>query len=389
MHQDPDDARTPERLPPVSEEDRFSRMIEALPIALVLAGPDGRIELMNHQAERMFGYDRAALHGKPIEMLLPERLRTGHAGLRLDFVADPSARAMGAGLDLCGQRADGSEFPLEVRVNPIDVDGVPMVMAGVLDITARRDSERQEKARRILHDQELERQRRDLERSNTDLEDFAYVASHDLKAPLRAIGHLVGWIHQDIEATADAQTLEHLQLLQGRVTRLQMLLDGLLAYSRVGRSHVPVEPVDIAELVHGIVSLLVPPPGFVVACEGEMGVIRTHRTPIRVVLENLIGNGMKHHDRAEGRIGVAMRRVDEQTVEFRVSDDGPGIAERFHERIFVIFQTLESRDDIESSGIGLAIVKKKVQTHGGTIRVESAPPARGTSFVFTWRESAA
>lgn len=389
MQQDRDDARAPAASAPVSEEDRFSRMIEALPTALVLVGADGRIELMNRQAERMFGYDHAALHGKPLEVLLPERFRTGHAGQRRAFAAQPSARAMGAGLDLIGQRADGSEFPLEVQVNPIDIDGVPMVMAGVLDISARRDSDRREKEHRILHDQELVRQRLDLERSNSDLEDFAYVASHDLKAPLRAIGHLVGWIREDIEATAGAQTLENLRLLQGRVARLQMLLDGLLAYSRVGRNRVMVEPVDIAELVHDIVTLLAPPPGFVVACEGDMGVIRTHRTPIRVVLENLITNGVKHHDRAEGRVGVAIRRVDAQTVEFRVSDDGPGIAERFHERIFVIFQTLESRDDVESSGIGLAIVKKKVQAHGGTVWVESKPPARGTSFVFTWQESPA
>jgi signal transduction histidine kinase len=115
--------------------------------------------------------------------------------------------------------------------------------------------------------------------------------------------------------------------------------------------------------------------------------IRSHRASILVVLQNLIGNAIKHHDRAEGRVTVSMRRVD-GVVEFRVSDDGPGIAPRFHDRIFVIFQTLASRDDVESSGIGLAIVKKRVEGHGGRIWVESAPPARGTTFVFTWKEQA-
>jgi signal transduction histidine kinase len=133
--------------------------------------------------------------------------------------------------------------------------------------------------------------------------------------------------------------------------------------------------------------MLGPPPGFVVACEGTMPVIRTHRVPIRRVLENLISNGLKHHDRAEGRITVQARSVDEAT-EFRVTDDGPGIPPQFHDRIFLMFQTLASRDDVESSGIGLTIVKKKVQTHGGRIWVESAPPARGTSFIFTWKEAA-
>jgi signal transduction histidine kinase len=114
-------------------------------------------------------------------------------------------------------------------------------------------------------------------------------------------------------------------------------------------------------------------------------VIRVDRIPIQVVLENLIGNGLKHHDLAKGRITVATRSVGGM-IEFRVSDDGPGIAPRFHERIFEIFQTLVSRDELESNGIGLAIVKKIVETHGGQIRVESAPPLRGTTFVFTWKE---
>ena len=168
---------------------------------------------------------------------------------------------------------------------------------------------------------------------------------------------------------------------------MQMLLDGLLAYSRIGHTNTTIEDVDIAEVIQEVVAMLGPPPGFVVACEGTMPVIRTHRVPIQRVLENLISNGLKHHDRAEGRITVAMRLAD-GVAEFRVSDDGPGIAPRFHERIFMIFQTLVSRDEVESSGIGLAIVKKRVENHGGRISVESAPPARGTIFVFTWKETA-
>jgi signal transduction histidine kinase len=306
---------------------------------------------------------------------MPERFRGQHVELRQLFLNHRASRMMGEGRELFGLRKENTEFPLEIDLNPIDLDGEPMVLASIVDVTARREA-----------DHERERQRRELERSNADLEEFAYVASHDLKAPLRAIGHLVQWIGEDIETVASPETRENLKLLRGRVTRLQMLLDGLLAYARVGRIHAPVEDVDIAETVNDIIAMLAPPPGLVVACEGEMGVLRTHRMPIRVVLENLISNGLKHHDRAEGRITVTMRKVD-GGAEFRVSDDGPGIPPRFHDRIFVIFQTLASRDDIESSGIGLAIVKKKVQVHGGEIWLESAPPARGTSFVFTWKET--
>lgn len=360
--------------PSLSTEDRFARVVEASPTALVLAGQSGRIEMVNGQAERMFGYDRAELHGQPLEMLLPERFRDRHLGLRNGFFTAMSPRMMGEGRDLFGLRKDGTEFRLEIGLNPIDIDGEPMVLAGIIDVTARHQIEL-----------EKEQQRAELERSNADLEEFAYAASHDLKAPLRAISHLVQWIADDIEPLVNPETLENLKLLQGRVARMQMLLDGLLAYSRIGHTSSTVEDVNIAEVVLEVVAMLAPPPGFVVACEGTMPIIRTHRVPIQVVLENLISNGLKHHDRTEGRITVQTRAVDGVT-EFRITDDGPGIPAQFHDRIFLMFQTLASRDDVESSGIGLTIVRKKVQTHGGRIWVESAPPARGTTFVFTWKE---
>jgi PAS domain S-box-containing protein len=367
--------RSPAR-PSLSVEDRFARVVEASPTALVLTGRSGRIEMVNGLAERMFAYNRTAMLGRPLEMLLPERFRDRHVGLRHGFFTAMSSRMMGEGRDLFGLRSDGTEFRLEIGLSPIDIDGEPMVLAGIIDVTARHQAER-----------EKEQQRAELERSNADLEEFAYAASHDLKAPLRAISHLVQWIVDDIEPIANPETLENIKLLQGRVARMQMLLDGLLAYSRIGHTNTTIEDVDIAEVIQEVVAMLGPPPGYVVACEGTMPVIRTHRVPIQRVLENLISNGLKHHDRAEGRITVQARSVDEAT-EFRVTDDGPGIPPQFHDRIFLMFQTLASRDDVESSGIGLTIVKKKVQTHGGRIWVESAPPARGTSFIFTWKEAA-
>lgn len=211
-----------------------------------------------------------------------------------------------------------------------------------------------------------------------------YVASHDLKAPLHAILHLVQWIDEDIGRTATPETTEYLRILRGRVARLQMLMDGLLVYLRVGSVHSVVEDVDIAGLLRDIVATLAPSPGFVVTYSGNLSVLRTRRASIRVVLENLIGNALKHHDRAEGHIAVSAR-LDAGVAEFCVSDDGPGIPPQFHDRIFVIFQTLAGRDEVESSGIGLAIVKKMVEGQGGQVRVESAAPKRGTTFVFTWR----
>jgi signal transduction histidine kinase len=204
---------------------------------------------------------------------------------------------------------------------------------------------------------------------------------------LRAISHLVEWITEDIGTTASTETIENLGLVRGRAVRLQLLLDGLLAYARIGHSSSDVETIDVAETVGEIVSVLSPPTGFTIACAGDLPPLLTHRASITVVLQNLIANAIRHHDRPEGHVIVAMR-LENGVAEFRVSDDGPGIAPRFQERIFVLFQTLASRDDVESSGIGLAIVKKRVERHGGRIWVESEPPVRGTTFIFTWKEPA-
>ena len=199
--------------------------------------PHGRIEMVNRQAERMFGYERAELVNQPLEALMPARFHHGHVLLRRPFRGRLSSRLMGEGRDLFGLRKDGSEFPLEIGLNPIDLEGETMVLAGIVDITARRRIEC-----------EKEQQRLELARSNADLEEFAYVASHDLKAPLRAISHLVEWIAEDIEVTASTETIDNLKLLRGRVVRLQSLLDGLLAYARIGKARVSYEPSTLIRL---------------------------------------------------------------------------------------------------------------------------------------------
>jgi PAS domain S-box-containing protein len=288
---------------------------------------------------------------------------------------------------------NGDKLAGEIRICPADgelrrismqtevfagPDGQPYrVVAALRDITEM-----------VTAREALAAQRDELERSNADLEEFAYAISHDLKAPLRGIGHLTQWIHEDISGTASPQTIDNLALLQGRVLRMQNLLDGLLEYSRVGRTDNTVEDVPISEMIGEIVALQAIEPAFEVSYDGGIAVLRTHRVGLQVVLHNLIGNAVKHHDRPKGRVMISSRMVD-GGAEFRVSDDGPGIEERFHSRIFGLFQTLQSRDEREASGIGLAIVKRRVEAHGGRIWIESAPPVRGTTFVFTWQPASA
>ncbi|MDO9021253.1 MAG: ATP-binding protein [Deltaproteobacteria bacterium] len=237
-------------------------------------------------------------------------------------------------------------------------------------------TERQRMAARLDHHV------RELERSNRELDDFAYVTSHDLKSPLRDVRNLVSWITEDVGATLPPTSAQHLKLVNDRVQRMEQLLDDLLEYSRVGRTVDESRPFTLREVLDSVLALQAPPEGFTVALEGDDYTLCTPRMPFEKVLRNLIGNALKHHDRAEGRVVVRADAAGDDRIEVRVTDDGPGIRQEFHERVFRVFQTLRPRDEVEGSGVGLAIVKKTVELFGGRARVESE--GRGTAVVFTW-----
>lgn len=240
---------------------------------------------------------------------------------------------------------------------------------------------------RKLAELAVERQAQELERSNQELERFASVASHDLRAPLRAISSLALWLEEDEGETLSEAGRDNLAKLRSRVHRMETMIEDLLAYSRAGRKrHAPVI-VDTAELVHDIVEMLAPPPGFIVAADSSLPVLVAERAPLETVLRNLIGNAIKHHDRPQqGQVTVRAAgesRDGQQWYEFVVADNGPGIDPKFHARIFELFQTLRPRDEVEGSGMGLAVVKKIVESRGGSIWVESAV-GEGTALHFTW-----
>jgi len=223
----------------------------------------------------------------------------------------------------------------------------------------------------------------ELERSNRELDQFAYVASHDLKAPLRGISQLASWISADAASILPESSKEHLAKLHGRVHRMDMLLSDLLAYSRAGRQRHTPEEVDTALLIQDVVEILTPPPGFTISTPGKLPVLVGERVPLEAVFRNLIGNAIKHHHNpANGRVEITAQRSGEYVL-FTVADDGPGIEPRFHQRIFEMFQTLQPRDQIEGSGIGLALVKKLVESRGGSVEIESNL-GQGASFRFTW-----
>lgn len=221
-----------------------------------------------------------------------------------------------------------------------------------------------------------------LEKRNQELDQFAYVTSHDLKAPLRAIANLSEWIEEDLSDKLTADTRHQMNLLRGRVHRMEALINGLLQYSRVGRLETPKSQVSVGDLLAEIVDSLSPPATFSIEI-APMPSILTEKLPLEQVFANLIGNAIKYHPRQDGRVSISVQEYP-SNYQFAVADDGDGIAPEYHEKIFGIFQTLAPRDTIESTGIGLAIVKKIVEQQGGTIRLESRS-GQGATFYFTWK----
>jgi PAS domain S-box-containing protein len=222
----------------------------------------------------------------------------------------------------------------------------------------------------------------DLEARNQELDSFVHIVSHDLKAPLRAVANLSSWIEEDLEGSLTASTQEQMNLLRGRIERMSATIDGLLDYARIGRTEESIEPVAVADLIAETIETLAPPTTFTIAIAQNLPMLRTKRMLLSQVFTNLLGNAIKHHDRADGiiHLGIAERN---EFYEFAIADDGPGIAPEQHERVFRIFQAVNPQKRTDSTGIGLAIVKKIVEAEGGTLRLESQL-GKGTTFYFTW-----
>lgn len=221
-----------------------------------------------------------------------------------------------------------------------------------------------------------------LEIRNHELDEFAYIASHDLKAPLRAIANLAHWLEEDLADQIPAENKKQLDLMQSRVHRMESFIEGLLQYSRAGRQSLEAVPVNTHTLVNDILASLAMPETFHVAMTDKMPILHTQKLLLEQVFANLIGNAIKYHDRPDGQVSITVMDQGQQ-VEFAIADDGPGIAPEYHERIFGVFQTLDSRDKVESTGIGLSIVKKLVEQQGGTITLRSAV-GEGSTFAFSW-----
>jgi signal transduction histidine kinase len=220
-----------------------------------------------------------------------------------------------------------------------------------------------------------------LERSNRELREFAYVVSHDLKAPLRAVSQLAGWLSDDYGEALGESGLEMIGMLQGRLDRMHGLIEGILEYSRLGRVREKESLVDFNKVVRDVTDLLAPPSNIEVTVENTLPTTNYERTRAEQLIQNLISNAIKFCDKDKGCIRISSQEFD-NNWQISVADNGPGIDPRYHAKIFQIFQTLSPRDSFESTGIGLTLVKKIVHMHGGEIWIESEEGS-GAVFHFT------
>ncbi|BAU63661.1 PAS/PAC Sensor Signal Transduction Histidine Kinase [Stanieria sp. NIES-3757] len=257
----------------------------------------------------------------------------------------------------------------------------------IVDITERKQAEtllNKQKEQLIRVNRDLKQATSLLQKRNRELDEFTYTVSHDLKAPLRAIANLSTWIEEDLGDGLDENIKHNLELLKNRVGRMHNFIESLLDYARIGREQTPIEAIAVKDLLHEIVDSLSPPPTLVVNIAKFLPTFETQKIALQQVFTNLISNAIKHHHSQTGTIKISVTE-DDQFYYFSVSDDGPGISAQNQERIFGIFQTL-SGNDSGNSGIGLSIVKKIVESQGGTIELESQV-GQGSTFRFSWLKS--
>jgi PAS domain S-box-containing protein len=355
----------PEPKSPAPTERLFRLVVESSPSGVVMVDRRGVIVLVNRETERLFGYTREELIGQSIERLVPDRFRNSHPHMRLGFLDDPQARAMGAGRDLFGVHKDGSEIPVEIGLNPIEVEEGFFVLASVIDIGPRKQVEAE------------------LRRSNEELERFAYVVSHDLQEPLRTVSSYVQLLSNRYHDRLDADAVDFIDFAVGGARRMQQLIADMLTFSRVGTRGAPLVPTGMqavyenalaslrASLDESNATVTADPLPTVVADAGQLAQLLT----------NLVGNALKFRGDRPPHVHVGATRAGRMWT-ITVQDNGIGIAPEYFERIFVIFQRLHSREEYPGTGVGLAICKRIVERHGGRIWVDSTP-AQGARFSFT------
>ncbi len=332
----------------------LSGVLQELGILMFIVDEQGRITMVNKQVEQQLGRREQSLIGQPVDEFF------------LSELPDPNSGLVEMGIILPGMR----ELPVQVSVNLFSLNEKTFLLIVAQDIREIKEQERQ-----------LKTYLTQIERSNKELEQFSYVAAHDLKAPLRAISNLATFIEEDLQEVPES-VQKNIHMLKGRIQRMEGLVNGILSYARSGKIKVNPEMTDVKQMLEEIVDSLGARQNANVWIDEGMPKILTQKVLLEQVMANLISNACKYNNNPEPLIEIASREAG-PFYEFSVKDNGQGIPLDSHKKIFQMFQTLQAKDHYESTGIGLSIVKKIVEEKGGRIEVVSAP-GEGCTFKFTW-----
>lgn len=350
----------------------FRRLFDVAPDPILIVDKDGTIVLVNRETEQQFGYRAEELIGQRLEILLPERYRIDHVGLRVAYVTDPKLRPMGSGRELFALRKDGIEFPVEISLSPMTTEDGTLVISIIRNISERKKSER-----------ELKRINEELARSNSELEEFAYIASHDLQEPLRSIAGSCQLLRRRYGDILDPSAHEFIDFAIAGTQRMEALINDLLMYSRVSTKARQLLPADLNKVLSGVLAnlrLAISEAKATVTFD-TLPTLPVDAWQISQLFQNLIANALKFHGAEAPRVHLGVECRDKVWY-FFVKDNGIGIDPKYFERIFIVFKRLHNKDEFPGTGIGLASCKKIVERHGGKIWLESAI-GQGTTFFFT------
>jgi len=354
------------------QEERFRKVIEASPAAIILMDSKKKISLINIQTEKLFGYTRSEIIGRSAEKLIPSRLLKEQSMVDSIFSSENKIDTLGIEQNFYGLTKENKEVPIEIRLNFIEINNQDMILASIIDITERRQQQA-----------EIKKFVEQLKFKNKELEQFSYITSHDLQEPLRTVLSFIDLIQDDYKDKLDDNLNVYLKFISDASTRMSSLIKSLLDYSRIGYKGV-VEQIDLNILLDSVTADL----GFKIEHTnaeikfGNLPTINGFNLELRLLFQNLITNAIKFHKEGENpKINISYE--DKWTHwEFKIEDNGIGIREEFQAKIFVIFQRLHNREEYEGTGIGLSHCKKIVELHGGEIWVNSQENV-GSSFHFT------
>lgn len=353
-------------------ETLFRGLLESAPDAIVICNENGIIELINRRTEQLFGYTRDELLGQPVEILMPTAVHNAHIRHRTAYSQSPALRPMGIDLDLYGQHKENGPFPVEIGLSPMKTDEGLYIISVVHDITNRKKAQ-----------ERLIEQTKELARSNAELEQFAYVASHDLQEPLRMVASFCQLLAKRYRGKLGADADEFIGYAVEGANRMQTLINDLLTYSRVGAKGIQFTNVPVQEVLDQVLNnlrLMIEETHAEITA-GPLPTVFADGQQIAQLLQNLITNAIKFRGDQAPKVHVSAEDGGNEWI-ITVEDNGIGIPQEFQDRLFVIFQRLHPRDKYPGTGIGLAICKKIVERHGGRIWIDSEP-GKGAKFRFT------